>query len=423
MTDFKKLTKEELNQVVIYYYEENGKIHYINEKDEYGTFNNSREMKNYHFFQLLKGYEKNVESLKQFKKDFNKWRMNILASTKSFDYKQFYNHNAAVRSFYNIHCSPKVKKYNMDEITLTEYKYYEKCFNTGLTYINKDVIDEEIDCFGYDFKRYYPTILNSKTMKIPTKQGIEKKYTSLSSKLKYGIYNVKISCDNDEFNKMFSYSKFHHYTHFSLQFARDNALKYDISIELNMDEEFNALVYPKECLVSLNKIFCHWFGSLDYLKERFSDNKLIKHLFSSAWGEISKFNKVYKTIKEIEKENIIFMDGKDFLNGEPITNETHLFIEREFYDSGDIFILIPLNENPYRSNMRIKPFITAYGRNITASIMARDIDNVVRVHTDGVCFSKPQTFDDLEWFPVEEAKTTAKIIWYSTNTNNRNFIK
>jgi hypothetical protein len=78
----------------------------------------------------------------------------------------------------------------MDEITFIEYKYYEKCFNAGLTYFNQKYKDIDVNCFGYDFKRFYPTILNSDIL-IPTKQGKETKFEKLPDKLQYGIYKNK----------------------------------------------------------------------------------------------------------------------------------------------------------------------------------------------------------------------------------------
>jgi hypothetical protein len=74
-----------------------------------------------------------------------------------------------------------------------------------------------------------------------------------------------------------------------------------------------------------------------------------------------------------------------------------------------------------KNNLRIKPFLTAFGRNKTAEIMKRDLKYVIRVHTDE-CLEEKQDFSNLEWAPVAEEKTSGSIIWYSTNSNNRNFI-
>lgn len=419
MSDYKKLTKAELEKVVIYYYNDNDTIYYINDKEEYGDLQSSVLLKNYHSFQLFKGYEMNKDGLLKYKNDFNKFRMNILATTKDIDYKQFFNHNHCVRSVFNIMCNSKIKKCKMDDITFTEYIYYEKCYNAGLTYFNKDFTDVEIECFSYDYKRYYPTILNSDFL-IPTKQGKEVKLNELPEILNYGIYKVKISCDDLNFKKIFSFSEHHHYTHFNLQFAIDHKSKYNIVIEL-IDDKFNALIYDEKHLIKSTKIFNQWFSRLDYLKTNFPTNLLVKHLFSSAHGEISKFNKIYKTKEDISNEKIIFIDESDFLKGEIDDKATHIFREHQVINDRDIFELISLNDKPYKHNIRIKPFLTGYGRTITASIMERDLNNVVRTHTDCVSFTREQKFDDLEWYPVLEDKTSGKIIFYSTNTNNRNF--
>jgi hypothetical protein len=103
------LTKEELDKVVIYYYIDGDIIHYINELDEFGTLDSPLLLKTYHSFQMLKGYEKTKDDLIKFKNDFKTWWKQILSSTKDINYKQYYNHNHAVKSIINSMIGSKVK--------------------------------------------------------------------------------------------------------------------------------------------------------------------------------------------------------------------------------------------------------------------------------------------------------------------------
>jgi len=61
----------------------------------------------------------------------------------------------------------------------------------------------------------------------------------------------------------------------------------------------------------------------------------------------------------------------------------------------------------------LKPFITAHGRNMTARIVSEHIEDVLRVHTDGICFNKPLT-QSIDNF-VSEDKTTGLIEFTNIN--------
>ena len=48
------------------------------------------------------------------------------------------------------------------------------------------------------------------------------------------------------------------------------------------------------------------------------------------------------------------------------------------------------------------PFLTSFGRNIISEYVLQDIDNVYRVLNDGICYSRPQTFDNVNMVPEEK---------------------
>ena len=67
--------------------------------------------------------------------------------------------------------------------------------------------------------------------------------------------------------------------------------------------------------------------------------------------------------------------------------------------------------------MRLKPWITAFGRVKTAKIALLDINNIVRIHTDGIVFNKEQNFkiENL----IQEDKTTGKITFKNINNYSK----
>ena len=98
-------------------------------------------------------------------------------------------------------------------------------------------------------------------------------YTELDyENLQYGIYKVKITCNDPNFRKLFAFSPKHHYTHYSLQYAYEQSERFNIQFELITDCDHNALVY--NTLVESTKIFKSWFNYLITIKQKFPKNTL-----------------------------------------------------------------------------------------------------------------------------------------------------
>ena len=74
-------------------------------------------------------------------------------------------------------------------------------------------------------------------------------------------------------------------------------------------------------------------------------------------------------------------------------------------------------KNPYKHPMRLKPFITSYGRNKTARVALRMIDNVIRIHSDGIAFNRDYIINT-EHF-TSEKKTTGHIKFNNINSYER----
>ena len=71
------------------------------------------------------------------------------------------------------------------------------------------ISDEYVDSYSYDYSFNYPKCMCSDKLMIPNKPGKEYKLEQLPSleNLKVGYYRVKITCENDDFKKLFAFSK------------------------------------------------------------------------------------------------------------------------------------------------------------------------------------------------------------------------
>jgi hypothetical protein len=391
--------------IVYYENEDNGTVRIYDPKlDIFKTVKVLKDdeiynMNHYNNFHLIKGYEANDEELKRFNIDFisscQELRTNKILG---IEYTKYYNHSSAVEMTFK-----RFSKQFLDEqepITQIEHSWFEKCHNGGLTYCDPGL------CFsyGYDFSSFYPRTFSGEDFIIPIGVGKEKIIDELPKDLqniKFGIYHVKINSDKEEFKKIFSTCKTNVYTSTSLQFAMKHKKKYKINIELINDYKPNCLLYDE--YTKGHHIFKKWFDSLCSIRKLYPKNILIKHLLSSLWGSLTRANIITKTIEEIEKEKL-----KVGINsGDYIIKDYICYDERSYYKLLD-------TKNPYKFNIRLKPFLASQCRNITADVVLTNIDKVIRVQTDNITFSEEQGKLNIEHLKPEE-KTTGYIKWHNVN--------
>ena len=305
--------------------------------------------------------------------------------------------NNLVLTFFKFITKPS--KYNyFDKITLKEYYYFEKTKNCGLTYTKTGIFN----CFGYDYKNYYGSILGNRnsTFKIPTKEGIEKQIEKLPKYLQYGFYKVKIISNNENFNKVFIFNKENIYCHYDIQLAREFE---NVSIELILNE-INSFVYYSDDLISSYKVFNTWYETIISLKKELNKtNSLIKLLSSSLWGYLSG-NKI-----EIKTEDEFFND--DF------NTDDYIIINQVFKQKYSYFELINKNKSFYKTDIRLKPFITSFARcKIARTIKDNNLfDSLIRIHTDSVCLSHSFDFSKYNNELIPEEKTTGKFEFVNIN--------
>ena len=382
----------------------------------------SKEINRYECF---KGYTADDEGLLKFVDDFHIWNEEL----KNYSYidnyskrvielpidwtKYYTNFDVVEMTFKRLSKNLKEKEGDRaiknnyllhDEIKLIESEWMSKTNNGGLMYCNKKGVQ---DSYGYDFSSFYPTILASKLLVIPTKEGKEYNLTEMPIEFKTGFYRVLITSNCEHFKKLFAFSKHNIYSDVSLKFAMKCTNEKTIS--LIIDDKPNAYLYDDECLTTGNEIFSNWFNKLYKIKEKYPKNKLVKHLLSSLWGHLSKSNRIYKTHEAINEENIsVSMTG---------VGKDYKIIEYHMNDNGDYFELLNM-KNPYVYNIRVKTFITAFGRNKIATIAMRDIEHVIRIHTDAVVFSVKKEFKTPGL--IAESKTTGSINWVHVNSTKKN---
>lgn len=345
-------------------------------------------------FEILgKNYIQNDNNLEVYANDLYKANNEVVeymkSNNKTFDYlssyekkgKIFYgDHNANIKKFFYYFSNKEIKaKINASEsIDKIENWYYNQCYNSGLIY-TKFKSDVPIQSYGFDKKCFYPNILGSSNSKfqIPINKGYESKIDKLEkNKLEYGIYNVKIICDNPDVLKVFSFSKNNYYTHYSINHAFELKEKYfkNMTIELLTDKEYNCYLYKKSNLIKSYSLFGDWFGYIREMKEKMPKNMIVKLLSSSLWGYLTTYKRI--TIKE---ENL---DNYDIGGEYEIENTIYNYKEEKVYS-----VLIN-QDNPYMYKYRLKPFITSYGRQMIASIITNTskLENISRVYCDGVMF-------------------------------------
>jgi len=177
--------------------------------------------------------------------------------------------------------------------------------------------------------------------------------------------------------------------------------EYNFKVDLIVDDKPNAYIYDKG--IRASNVFGTWLDKLMKIKKLMPKNKLVKHLLSSLWGSLSHSNNIMKTYEEVQKEGlkICMTDKADYkINDFVWTNS------KEYYKLQDM-------NHPYKSNFRLKSFLTAFGRVKISEVAMHDLDATIRIHTDGIAFNKEMKMNISNLIP--EDKTTGLIKYDHVN--------
>jgi hypothetical protein len=342
---------------------------------------------------------------------------------KSLGDKFIHTNETNILRFFNKYSSKIYTNDKFDKVNWTEYLWFEKPYNGALNKHKKGIYN----CLGFDFKMSYPTLLSSKLILngkliqflTPTQNGKLYRLEKLKKELKYGLYHVKIKSTNEDFNFIFNFKNDTNvYTHYEIELCRKYQEQFNITIDLIIDDKPNAFLYKDEKLIDGREIFAPWHQRLCDLKKEFPKNGLIKLMGSSIWGYLSKTNKRYYNIVELNENPNITVD-----DDENNANVDYLFlnVKDNINETKDYLLLN--KKQPYTKNYRLKPFITAIQRVVIAEICIQvGIAKIVRINTDNITFNKDLLTDNdirnikkISPTFIPEQKTTGKFNILSTN--------
>lgn len=410
-----------MSDSIRFYYKENDKIYYITERSDELQTGNVREMyKNnrFHYYEAFKGYETSREGLVKFHEDFKMWceEINVVV-----DYAKYHSHSDAVKMTFQRFSTNILKNIEVEDISIFECYYMEKCNNGGWIKFDDQYKNKITPSYGYDQSSFYPWLLANSSFKFPIKKGKRYCIDYLDfDNLDYGIYNVKILCDHKDFKKFFVFSKTGYYTHYDLLLAHKYQEQYDVVIELQVDEDEtpNCLLYEETDLIDSRIIFNNWYERLIRVKNVYPKNKLIKHLLSSLWGHIIKFNRIFTDNEEK------FFDLDITRMSDPKKSKYKLLKIDCFKTGSSVDDYRTRYEyieykKAYSNNLaRLKPFFTAYARNWMQNLVLDEglLDCLIRTHTDNITLTKQHDFSHLPYHPIPEKKTTGNIRWENVNT-------
>ena len=376
---------------------------YDDETDKFETVDRLQFDKNIYY--CFKGYD-NDDKVRLFVKEFKQWCQELKTVTKGkIDYLKFNTHRGANYLIPQNYC-PRLSEFG--PIDLIESSWIEKCNTAG---IQKLYQNGKHQCYGYDFKAFYLTLLGKKEigLDIPMRAGKEYVLSEINqNKLQVGMYHVNIQCDNPKF--VFAYSSNNVYTHTSLYYAMKMQAIYDIKIELVQNGEPNAYLYDKNDVHNSSYYFKPLYDALMNAKTVYPKNKLIKHICSSIWGHLCSFQIINRSIEDIIKEELNCTPDKNNKTADYFIKS----IETDYYSLVGI-------KKPYKHNVaRMKPFLLAKGQIVTSNVCMLYVDDLVRVHTDGIVFSKEHNdiMTHYKCYPtlLPEEKSTGLIDWQTQNT-------
>ena len=350
-------------------------------------------------YEMFEGYESSDKGLWAFYKDFDKWNKELKAhydehkSHLTYFYFRYNNEMHVIETFYN-YAKPifDLKHNDYSTIKHRESSYFERCNNGGLMFSDAGIYN----CIGYDYNAFFPRLLGEDKFKlqIPLNSGKEYKLENLDyNNIAFGFYNVKIECDDKRF--FFNYSKDDVYTHYSLLDAIKYKQRFNIKITLNMNCIYNTYLYEEKDLIYTNKIFGIWFNELNAFKIKHPKNKLIKHLMSSLWGALSKKNVIYVKEDDVDKYDFEFSgdEGKEYQVIGCSNNQSNQY-----------FTMIK-RDNPYKYNIRLKPFLLSYSRSVMLDIaMKNHPKEIVRIMVDNIVYKSDVQFNE-EHMSLEKKST------------------
>lgn len=400
-----------------FYFKEGDRIFYINQtKDTLleGTIRQTciAEGK-IHYFECYRGYTADIDGLLKFRKDFLQWTEELAPLV---DYRKYFSNGNAVEYTFKKYSTHQLNSLEIEQITYSECIYMESTNNGGWMKLNESYKNETVESYGYDQTGFYPHLLGKSDFRFPIKKGNVYYIDSLDFKnLYFGIYKCTILSTNPEFGNFFTYSKNGYYTHTDILFAHQYRKKYNVTITLDLDSDDNCLLYEESDLIDSKFLFNNWYTKLSNAKSVYKKNKVIKHLMSSLWGYLIKFDRTICDEDAFYELDISKMSDPSRTKYKLL--EVHDFADKSENGYRTRYTYIKSN-HAYKNNLaRLKPFFTSFARNYMAKLLISEglIDNFIRSHTDNIVLNIPHDFTHLPYYPKAEDKTTGLITWSNVN--------
>lgn len=255
----------------------------------------------------------------------------------------------------------KTKHIYSEKIEQNEGEWIESAMISAVIYAKKGY---KGPAYKYDYNSMYGSLMIKKEFLIPIKKGSFESIKELPEILKYGIYNVEIEKNEEE--TFFRYNKDNKYTHIDIYIARKLGLGVKLFIYEN--NEPNALIYERDCLINSNWLFDDYIMEMFKLKQKKIPGA--KQIGNCLWGALCQKNYFQKVMKV--EENYELPKNTTIYKMNPL-------------DEDNFKIDYCYNHKVFNTNYaRLGPFLLAKGRELIIKTAILYKDNVKRIHTDSI---------------------------------------
>lgn len=406
---------------IVYYYHDksDNTYHCLGNSSNKVVIRDEVHFKTQKLFPMNERYEATDSDLIRFRDDLHKHNNEI----KQFFFKRkdktvfkidVFNHNSLNQAVLNtVLLNSDQKRINaIPHVNKRELVMQEQCLSCGLMSVDKEKLNKPIDVFSYDCPKFY--LHTMRQIRIPSSAPQYFVIDEINfDKLDVGYYRVKIECSNKLFWNVFKFNPKHHYNHNTLKTLHKFKDRYGITFSLlPPSKEYNYNMVWYENTLELKVILKDWFAIVDkLLKVCDSKNWLLKTYISQAWGNLSKYKKIYVPGDDSEEYNF------DHLSN--ISNKRYKYYSLSF--ENDIYTMISADAPLAHGGLgRLKPFLTEYSQNYMFNIISEhNLESyVVRIQTDSISFTKPVDFSalGLKYVPIPEEKSTGRLIFHNVNT-------
>jgi hypothetical protein len=321
------------------------------------------------YTQIKKKKDKPVKTLQELFNEFNEAQNVLYKESNGFIDLFKYPHPSQMAQRI-LHYKAESLQNALEPISANEAFWIDKAFMGGLIYAENG---EYTDVICYDQNSQYSHYISSSNLLIPCKKGEFKVVgnADIEKFASYGIYRCRIESNEENKAKLFRFNRSNYYTHFDIS----NAKQLGFKVEMIDDGQPNALIYSRGSMVMGNQYFK---ATVDYLFELKNKCPYAKRILSAIWGSMVERNTKYTWVHESD-DDIIIPDDQNIIG-------------LEKYGDVNRVVTMPFNKMFVRDSARLGPFLTSYVRHKMSQTIINnfELENVVRIHTDGVIVKNEQ---------------------------------